>query len=163
MQTCQWFTLWAERLFYAWIIQWLKQTFLWNGQRSQCPPPPKKLWKTFRMIELLLKSTLKTSLSLEVKYKEICGGSTKTSSCFTSCLWNHKLVWVYVKVFGEKSHNTWEFISKTDSSLDKIDRKYILKKKYFTLFAVYVKYIQSSKYTEYTKRLLNKRTPKYIK
>lgn len=92
------------------------------------PPPPKKLWKTFRMIELLLKSTLKTSLSLEVKYK-ICGGSTpKTSSCFTSCLWNHKLVWVYVKVFGEKSHNTWEFISKTDSSLDKIDRKYILKK-----------------------------------
>lgn len=92
------------------------------------PPPPKKLWKTFRMIELLLKSTLKTSL-LEVKYKEICGGSTpKTSSCFTSCLWNHKLVWVYVKVFGEKSHNTWEFISKTDSSLDKIDRKYILKK-----------------------------------
>lgn len=93
------------------------------------PPHQKKLWKTFRMIELLLKSTLKTSLSLEVKYKEICGGSTpKTSSCFTSCLWNHKLVWVYVKVFGEKSHNTWEFISKTDSSLDKIDRKYILKK-----------------------------------
>lgn len=97
--------------------------------RGANAPPPKKLWKTFRMIELLLKSTLKTSLSLEVKYKEICGGSTpKTSSCFTSCLWNHKLVWVYVKVFGEKSHNTWEFISKTDSSLDKIDRKYILKK-----------------------------------
>lgn len=105
---------------------------------ANAPPHQKKLWKTFRMIELLLKSTLKTSLSLEVKYKEICGGSTKTSSCFTSCLWNHKLVWVYVKVFGEKSHNTWEFISKTDSSLDKIDRKYILKKKYFTLFAVYV-------------------------
>lgn len=102
------------------------------------PPKKKKLWKTFRMIELL-KSTLKTSLSLEVKYKEICGGSTpKTSSCFNSCLWNHKLVWVYVKVFGEKSHNTWEFISKTDLSLDKIDKKYILKKKYFTLFAVYV-------------------------
>lgn len=96
--------------------------------RGANAPPPKKTLKDLQK-ELLLKSTLKTSLSLEVKYKEICGGSTpKTSSCFTSCLWNHKLVWVYVKVFGEKSHNTWEFISKTDSSLDKIDRKYILKK-----------------------------------
>lgn len=35
---------------------------------------------------------------------------------------------VNVTVFGEKSHNTWEFISKTDLSLDKIDKKYILKK-----------------------------------